>query len=274
MQYTVYTFQVSPLIPGNDLVIASLSDLAFDSFQETEEGVEAYVPSHLDNEELQNALLELTIEDVTIHFSKKEMEDINWNAEWESQFDPIDVDNLCRVRAPFHEAKAGVLDLIIEPKMSFGTGHHATTYLVLQKMFELDFKDKEVIDMGSGTAVLAIAAEKLGAKKVWAIDIDEWAYENAIENLERNNCSKIEALLGVEDLLEGKTADIFIANINRNILLAQAKHYENSTQSGAPLLLSGFYENDVPALLEAFSAFEWKETRVRDEWTMLFLVRK
>ncbi len=135
MQYTVYTFQVSPLIPGNDLVIASLSELAFDSFQETEEGVEAYVPSHLDNEELQNALLELTIEDVTIHFSKKEMEDINWNAEWESQFDPIDVDNLCRVRAPFHEAKEGVLDLIIEPKMSFGTGHHATTYLVLQKMF-------------------------------------------------------------------------------------------------------------------------------------------
>ncbi len=274
MQYTVYTFQVSPIIPGNDLVIASLSELAFDSFQETEEGVEAYVPSHLDNEELQNALLELTIEDVTIHFSKKEMEDINWNAEWESQFDPIDVDNLCRVRAPFHEAKAGVLDLIIEPKMSFGTGHHATTYLVLQKMFELDFKDKEVIDMGSGTAVLAIAAEKLGAKKVWAIDIDEWAYENAIENLERNNCSKIEALLGVEDLLEGKTADIFIANINRNILLAQAKHYENSTQSGAPLLLSGFYENDVPALLEAFSAFEWKETRVRDEWTMLYLLKK
>jgi ribosomal protein L11 methyltransferase len=274
MQYTVYTFQISPLIPGNDLVIASLSDLAFDSFQETEEGVEAFVPSHLDNEELQNALLELTIEDVTIHFSKKEMEDINWNAEWESQFDPIDVDNLCRVRAPFHEAKAGVLDLIIEPKMSFGTGHHATTYLVLQKMFELDFKDKEVIDMGSGTAVLAIAAEKLGAKKVWAIDIDEWAYENAIENIERNNCTKIEALLGVEDLLEGKTADIFIANINRNILLAQAKHYENSTQSGAPLLLSGFYENDVPALLEAFSAFEWKETRVRDEWTMLYLVRR
>lgn len=274
MQFTVYTFQVSPIIPGNDLVIASLSELAFDSFQETEEGVEAYVPSHLDNEELQNALLELILEDVTIHFSKKEMEDINWNAEWESQFDPIDVDNLCRVRAPFHEAKAGVLDLIIEPKMSFGTGHHATTYLVLQKMFELDFKDKEVIDMGSGTAVLAIAAEKLGAKKVWAIDIDEWAYENAIENLERNNCSKIEALLGVEDLLEGKTADIFIANINRNILLAQAKHYENSTQSGAPLLLSGFYENDVPALLEAFSAFEWKETRVRDEWTMLYLLRK
>ena len=274
MQYTVYTFQVSPLIPGNDLVIASLSELAFDSFQETEEGVKAYVPSHLDNEELQNALLELIFEDVTIHFSKKEMEDINWNAEWESQFDPIDLDNLCRVRAPFHEAKAGVLDLIIEPKMSFGTGHHATTYLVLQKMFELDFKDKEVIDMGSGTAVLAIAAEKLGAKKVWAIDIDEWAYENAIENIERNGCSKIEALLGVEDLLEGKTADIFIANINRNILLAQAKHYENATQSGAPLLLSGFYENDVPALLEAFSAFEWKETRVRDEWTMLFLVRK
>jgi ribosomal protein L11 methyltransferase len=274
MQYTVYTFDVSPLIPGNDLVIASLSELAFDSFQETESGVEAYVPTQFDTDELQNALLELTIEDVTIHFSKKEMEDINWNAEWESQFDPIDVDNLCRVRAPFHEAKTGVLDLIIEPKMSFGTGHHATTYLVLQKMFELDFNDKEVIDMGSGTAVLAIAAEKLGAKKVWAIDIDEWAYENAIENLERNNCSNIEALLGVEDLLEGKTADIFIANINRNILLAQAKHYENSTQSGAPLLLSGFYENDVPALLEAFSAFEWKETRVRDEWTMLYLLRK
>ena len=274
MQYTVYTFEVYPLIPGNDLVISSLSELAFDSFQETESGVEAYVPTQFDTEELQNALLELTLEDVTIHFSKKEMEDINWNAEWESQFDPIDVDNLCRVRAPFHEAKEGVLDLIIEPKMSFGTGHHATTYLVLQKMFEFDFKDKEVIDMGSGTAVLAIAAEKLGAKKLWAIDIDEWAYENAIENIERNNCSKIEALLGVEDLLEGKTADIFIANINRNILLAQAKHYENSTKSGASLLLSGFYENDVPALLEAFSAFEWRETRVRDEWTMLFLVRK
>ena len=133
MQYTVYTFEVSPLIPGNDLVIASLSEFAFDSFQETESGVEAYVPTQFDTEELQNALLELTLEDVTIHFSKKEMEDINWNAEWESQFDPIDVDNLCRVRAPFHEAKEGVLDLIIEPKMSFGTGHHATTNFLFSR---------------------------------------------------------------------------------------------------------------------------------------------
>jgi hypothetical protein len=115
-----------------------------------------------------------------------------------------------------------------------------------------------------------VEADDIKAALPWI----EWAYENAIENLERNSCTKIEALLGVEDLLEGKMADVFIANINRNILLAQAKHYENSTQSGAPLLLSGFYENDVPALLDAFSAFEWKETRVRDEWTMLFLVRR
>ena len=274
MQYSVFTFSVAPTIPGNDILIATLSEFPFDSFQETESGVEAYIPTSDITDALVAELNALSIEDVSFSFSFKEMEDVNWNATWESQFDPIDVDNLCRVRAPFHEPREGVMDLIIEPKMSFGTGHHATTYLVLQKMFELDFQNKSVIDMGSGTAVLAIAAEKLGASSVLAIDIDEWAYENAIENIARNQCAKIQAILGVEDQLVGKHADIFIANINRNILVAQAKHYAACVSSGAPLLLSGFYENDIPVLLEAFSDFEFNEKRLRDEWCMLYLVKK
>lgn len=274
MQYSLFTFEVTPTIPGNDILIATLSEFPFDSFQETENGVEAYIPSSEITEALIADLNTLSIEDVSFSFSFKEMEDVNWNATWESQFDPIDVDDLCRVRAPFHEAREGVMDLIIEPKMSFGTGHHATTYLVLQKMFELDFSNKSVIDMGSGTAVLAIAAEKLGASSVLAIDIDEWAYENALENIQRNGCSKIEAVLGVEDKLVGKHADIFIANINRNILVAQASYYTACVDSGAPLLLSGFYENDIPVLLEAFSEFEFKEKRLREEWCMVHLQKK
>jgi ribosomal protein L11 methyltransferase len=140
MQYSVFTFSVAPVIPGNDILIATLCEFPFDSFQETESGVEAYIPTSDITDDLVAELNTLSIDDITFSFSFKEMEDVNWNATWESQFDPIDVDNLCRVRAPFHEAREGVMDLIIEPKMSFGTGHHATTYLVLQKMFELDFQ--------------------------------------------------------------------------------------------------------------------------------------
>lgn len=271
MQYTVYTFQVSPLIPGNDLIVASLSELAFDSFQETENGVEAYIPTELDTEELQNTIRDLAIEDVVFDFSKRLVEDINWNAQWESQFDPIEVADKCYIRAPFHEEKVGVLNVVIEPKMSFGTGHHATTYLMTEACFDLELIGKYVVDMGSGTAVLAIVAEKLGAKQVLAIDIDQWAFENAIENVERNGCFNIQVKLGETEHLEGIESDVFLANINRNILIHQSKVYSRVCKPNSKLLLSGFYETDVSVLIEAFPDFTEISRNVKDNWCMLIL---
>lgn len=273
MGYTVVHFNVDPILPGNDVLTAILADYAFDSFEETEEGLKAYIESQFWSNSLEQQLRELSIPQITFSFTTEELANINWNAEWESQFDPIEVGDKCYIRAPFHEEKTNVLNVVIEPKMSFGTGHHATTYLMTEACFELDLKDKMVVDMGSGTAVLAIVAEKLGAKNVLAIDIDEWAFENAIENVERNGCSKIHVKLGEVEHLKNIESDVFLANINRNILVNQCPMYTQVCKPKSKLLLSGFYETDVSHLLQAFSKFKEVSRKVKDNWCMLVLER-
>ena len=273
MGYTVVHFVVNPIIPGNDVLTAILADFAFDSFEETEDGLKAYIENQHWSSSLEQQLRELNIPQITFSFTTEELANINWNAAWESQFDPIEVGEKCYIRAPFHEEKLNMLNIIIEPKMSFGTGHHATTFLMTEACFDLDVKDKMVVDMGSGTAVLAIVAEKLGAKNVLAIDIDEWAYENAIENIERNRCSKIQVKLGEVEHLNNVESDVFLANINRNILVNQSQTYTQVCKPKSKLLLSGFYETDVPHLLQAFSQFNEVSRKVKDNWCMLVLER-
>jgi ribosomal protein L11 methyltransferase len=172
----------------------------------------------------------------------------NWNEEWEKNFEPIQVDDLVSIRAPFHENPNLKYDIVIEPKMSFGTGHHETTHMMVRHLLQLDLENKKVLDMGCGTGILAIFAEMKGAKPLDAIDIDNWCYENSIENVTRNNCENISVYEGDATLLVDKKYDVIIANINRNILLMDMKVYTNCLEAGGILLLSGFYEQDIPVI--------------------------
>lgn len=171
---------------------------------------------------------------------------MNWNEEWEKNFEPIDVDGKCHVRAPFHPKTEAEFDIVIEPKMSFGTGHHETTHMMIQHLLETDVTGLKTLDMGCGTAILAILAEMKGAKPIDAIDIDNWCYLNSIENAQRNNCKEISVYEGEASLLNGKNYDLIIANINRNILLNDMQAYVNCLNKGGILLLSGFYNEDIP----------------------------
>lgn len=243
--YVGYHFSVSPKVPGADILLAQLSDTAFESFEETESGISAYVQKPFWTEGILNEIPILQSKDFQIRFSIEEIEQVNWNEAWETNFEPIDVDGKCHIRAPFHPATGTEFELVIEPKMSFGTGHHETTYLMIKLLLEENLKGKTVLDMGSGTAVLAILAEKKGAVSIDAIDIDSWCYENGIENVQRNNCHQIQVLLGDVSLLGTKKYDVIIANINRNILLQDIPKYAKSIHQGGKLFLSGFYQSDL-----------------------------
>ena len=229
-----------------DILIAELNEIDYESYDETDTGVKGYILEKFFDFEKVKLLQANNIPGTIIKYSYEIIKTKNWNEVWEKNFDPISVNDDCIIRAPFHEIKpTAKYDIIIEPKMSFGTGHHETTYLMLKTMLELDFKDKNVLDMGCGTGVLAILASLKGAKNVTAIDIDEWAYNNTLENIEKNNCANIRVFKGNANLLQDQKFEIVIANINRNILLDDIKHYSKALTSGGTLLLSGLYEKDL-----------------------------
>lgn len=244
--YIGYEFKVSPLQPGNEILIAELGYAGFESFVETNDGVTAYIQKEEWNAAILNDIQILESDEFKISYTYKDIAQTNWNAEWEKNFNPIIVDDLVTVRAPFHDTPTTKFDLVIEPKMSFGTGHHETTHMMIQHILKNDFQNKSVLDMGCGTGVLAILAEKCGATKLDAIDIDNWCYLNSVENIERNNCHNIEAYEGDVKLLEGKSYDMIIANINRNILLADISAYAKCLNNNGSLFLSGFYDEDIP----------------------------
>ncbi|MGB2758985.1 MAG: 50S ribosomal protein L11 methyltransferase, partial [Maribacter stanieri] len=198
----------------------------------------------------------------------KEIEQENWNATWEQNFQPIIIDDVCMIRAPFHDKIKVEYDIVIEPIMSFGSGHHETTHMMLQHILQLDVKDKTVLDMGSGTGVLAILAGMRGATTIDAIDIDNWCYLNAKENVERNNMDFISVYEGDAALLKGKKYDLIIANINRNILLADMPKYVQSLNSGGVLLLSGFYTEDLDMITQKCVDLELKfeKNLERNNW--------
>ena len=243
--YIGYDFIVSLPQPATEILIAELGYVGFDSFVENEKGVTAYIQKDKWNAFVLDDINILSSKEFEITFEFNEIEQTNWNEEWEKNFKPIVVDNQVTVRAPFHDKPTTKYDLVIEPKMSFGTGHHETTYMMIQHILKNDFKNKSVLDMGCGTGVLAILAEKVGANELDAIDIDNWCYVNSLENVERNDCEKVSVYEGDVNLLDGNNYDIIIANINRNILLADIPRYTRCLNKNGTLFLSGFYKEDI-----------------------------
>ncbi|WP_299320662.1 50S ribosomal protein L11 methyltransferase [uncultured Maribacter sp.] len=266
--YIEYRFTVKPKDPASDLLIAELGEVGFESFVEEENDVLAYIQKTDWSEGMLEDLPILHNSRYAFTYDYKEIEQENWNATWEQNFQPIIVDDICMIRAPFHEAINVDYDIVIEPKMSFGTGHHETTHMMLQHILQLDVKGKTVLDMGSGTGVLAILAGMRGATTIDAIDIDNWCYLNAKENVERNNMDFISVYEGDVSLLQGKMYDLIIANINRNILLADLPSYVKSLNSGGILLLSGFYTEDLEMITQKCTdlSLKFEKNLERNNW--------
>lgn len=273
--YIEYDFKVSPLEPATEILIAELGELGFDSFVENEEGILAYIPQEFWNENILNDVYILNSDEFSITYSSKVIAQVNWNEEWEKNFEPIEVDGKVSIRAPFHENPNLEFDIVIEPKMSFGTGHHETTHMMIQQLLEVDLVDKKTLDMGSGTGILAIFAEMCGAKPIDAVDIDEWCFENSIENLERNNCEHISVYQSDVMLLKDKNYDVIIANINRNVLLADMQQYTQCLNDNGILLLSGFYTEDFEVLNEEVIKYglQLEAQKERNNWASLRYVK-
>jgi len=266
--YLGFYFKVSPLQPGTEILIAELGGKGFESFVETKDGLNAYIKKEEWYSQILNDIYILSSEEFQIEYSFEEIEQVNWNSQWEKSFDPILVDDICSVRAPFHEKIDVTYDIIVEPKMSFGTGHHETTHMMIQHLLKADMKNKKVLDMGCGTGVLAILAEKRGANEVEAIDIDNWCYVNTNENIDRNDCTKIQVYEGDASLIKEKQYDIIIANINRNILLTDITLYVQSLNRGGSIFLSGFYQEDHEMINNACKqqGLEYKNHIVKNNW--------
>ena len=273
--FVCYDFKVDPLYPGCEILIAQLSQLGFDSFQENNDGISAYIDSSvLSTVKVQDIQI-LNSTEFNISFESNNVKKQNWNIKWESNFEPIYVDKICCVRAPFHKKSNFKYDLVIEPKMSFGTGHHETTSMMISFILANSFYNSSVCDIGSGTAVLAILAEKRGANRIDAIDIDNWCYLNSIENIKRNNSENINVYEGeVEKLIHFKYDNIF-ANINLNVLLADIPIYSKMLNKDGVLYLSGFYKKDINSIekVAEISNLSLVDFKVKNQWVALKFVK-
>ena len=269
--YLGYHFRVEPKELGSEILIAELGEKPFESFIETDFGIVAYIQKEFWAANLLEDIYIMNSPEFTISYKIEEIDQVNWNEEWEKNFDPIDVDGKCHVRAPFHPKTNAEFDIIIEPKMSFGTGHHETTHMMIQHLLETDVTNLKTLDMGCGTAILAILAEMKGAKPIEAVDIDNWCYLNSIENAERNNCVEITVYEGDAALLKDKKYDLIIANINRNILLNDMQSYVDCLNPNGILLLSGFYTEDIPFIEEscAHKGLKFVKKFERNNWVSL-----
>ena len=230
---------------AREILVAELGALNFESFVNTDTGLQAYVQEADFVEEEVSDLYILHNPDFSITMEVVTIEQQNWNAEWEKNFEPIEVEGKCIVRAPFHDKKEVDFDIVIEPKMSFGTGHHETTHQMIAQLLNMDVSGKRVLDMGCGTGILAILACMKGANSITGIDIDEWAYENTLENIRKNKCSQIIVKQGGAEHLNNCSYDVILANINRNILLNDMEAYTKTMRTGSQIAFSGFYTSDI-----------------------------
>ncbi len=276
MNYYKVSFELNPLLPAREILYADLDQLDFESIVDTKSGVEAFIPESDFNRVLLDDLMIHNLPDLDIKMEVELIEQQNWNANWESQFEPIVVNEKCIIRAPFHDKNSCDYDIVISPKMSFGTGHHETTFLLSQHLFEMDLKGKSVMDMGCGTGVLAIIAKKLGAATAQGIDIENWAYLNSIENANLNQIDDIEFFEGDASLLGNDPFfDVFIANINRNILHRDIPLYFKTMKHGAILLISGFYTTDVEVLTTRALEYGLKfvNSKSKNNWAMVQFIK-
>lgn len=274
MNYIQLKVDLDDLEPWRDIFIAQLADIGYESFVETKTGFLGYITETLYQKQMTEEVLS---QKTNVKITTELIEQQNWNHEWEKNFDPVFVDNKLAIVAPFHEVPTGFREIItIMPKMSFGTGHHQTTWLASQLLFDLDLQNKDVLDMGTGTGILAILAEKLGAKSVFAPDIDEWSVENAKENVLNNNCKKISVELGSDDLIRDKIFHIIIANINKNVLIQHFSVYSTSLTFGGKLLISGFFETDKEDLVEQATkhGFIFENMFTKEGWALIQFTKK
>ena len=263
-----YHFKVKPKQPVTDILIAELDELGFESFLETTEGLKAYIKKEEWSADNLRAVSILEHPDFHVDFSQKEINQQNWNKEWEANFKPIQLGHHCAVRAPFHPKPNVKFDIVITPKMSFGTGHHETTHMMLQMILKNPVTGKKVLDMGCGTGVLAILAAMMGAAEVDAVDMDHWSYLNAVENIRLNNQDKIRVREGNVEILGDRKYDMILANINRNTLLEDIPHYVQHLTRSGQLLLSGFYRNDLPMISEKCAQYglSFQENLQNNDW--------
>jgi ribosomal protein L11 methyltransferase len=254
-----------------DVVIAELADVGFDTFEETEEGFKGYVPTASYNEEAIKLVLANYQVEAQFSFTNSAIKHENWNTLWESNFHPISVADQVYVRATFHQPDPHFkYEIVIDPKMAFGTGHHQTTSSVMELMLSEDFIGKKVLDMGCGTGILAILAKKMGAQTVDAIDYDPLCFESTLENTELNSLTDIQAILGGKEVIPNTSYEVILANINRNILLDQLDRYAQVLAPEGSLILSGFYEQpDLEIIKEAAHALGLRYVMhlVKQDWT-------
>ena len=244
MKYIELSFSFSQNTDFADIVVAKLNEIEFESYVETQDGVDAYIQESLFNQEKLNEVIEDLQSLFQFEYTIKEIKQENWNQRWEENFNPVEINKDCFIRAHFHDKIDCKYEIIITPKMSFGTGHHETTFLMMNEMFHIDFNNKKVLDMGCGTGILAILSKMLGSSITQAIDIDEWSYENSVENATLNNTEDINFCLGDVTAING-AFDVVLANINRNIILEDISKYIDSLNDNSDLLLSGFLSEDV-----------------------------
>lgn len=285
MKYIELSLTVNPLNENTtDLLSFHLGSIGYESFVVTENGLNAYISkADFSEQKLDEVLHSLSVEiddlltDMKVEYEFKDLEEVNWNTEWEKNyFNPLVVANKCLVKSSFHSVEEQYeYEIVIDPKMAFGTGHHQTTYLMLQEILKLDLDNKSVLDIGCGTAVLAILASMMGATDIVAIDFDEWAYNNAKENVVLNDIQNVDVRLGKIDLVQDRKFDYIFANINRNILLQDIQHYANAMQSGATLILSGFYFEDVPVLQMECQKnnLSFQKLEQKDNWCALLCTK-
>ena len=272
------TYQFSEIEPWGEVAIAALSEIGFDSFVEQENSIEAYINENdFDQSFLEKGILSELKEHVEVSFSIEKIPFQNWNAVWESDFKPVFVEDKLTIIAPFHDPNIVVgLPIIIQPQMSFGTGHHQTTWMMSKVLLDMEKVPDIVLDMGTGTGVLAILAEKLGSQKILAIDIEPWSVENTVENAKRNQSKNITAKCGDVDLIKDQKFDLILANINKNILKSHMEQYSDSMNLGAKLALSGFFDTDVDELVAVANSYGliFDSKLNKETWAAVILIKK
>ena len=274
MEYIEVDIELEKYEVFSDIVVARLNEIEFETYLEKNNGVKCYIQAKLFDKMKLDIELDKIKQFTKLNYNINHVAQKNWNEEWEKNFKPVQINSHCLIRSEFHNNSGNFKDeIIITPKMSFGTGHHETTFLMINELYNLDLNDKSILDMGSGTGVLSIVASKNGAKQVVGIDIDEWAFQNSIDNAKLNNTENISFLHGDIKLIENQDFDIILANINRNIIEKDIKEYYNLLSDKGDLLISGFLVEDVDFIinLSINNRFNVINKKNKGQWSMVHL---